>query len=173
MGTFSLPLPLEALLFKLICSNPLQEDPFIMAGDKPSTEHVELASPLDKSSVLQREYTVDEDGKKPLEAFDYSGAHEKTDPKEIALVKKLDWYIMPMLWIMYWLNYLDRNAIALARLDDLEEDLNLTSTQYQTCVSILFVGYISSKCLPTCFSLVCGPPVTWPVSWLSGQSSAH
>lgn len=88
---------------------------------------------------------MDEDGKKPLEAFDYSGAHEKTDPKEIALVKKLDWYIMPMLWIMYWLNYLDRNAIALARLDDLEEDLNLTSTQYQTCVSILFVGYSKSS----------------------------
>lgn len=43
---------------------------------------------------------------------------------------------------MYWLNYLDRNAIALARLDDLEEDLNLTSAEYQTCVSILFVGYI-------------------------------
>jgi len=43
---------------------------------------------------------------------------------------------------MYWLNYLDRNAIALARLDNLEEDLNLTSAQYQTCVSILFVGYI-------------------------------
>lgn len=40
------------------------------------------------------------------------------------------------------MNYLDRNAIALARLDDLEDDLNLTSTQYQTCVSILFVGYI-------------------------------
>lgn len=36
----------------------------------------------------------------------------------------------------------DRNAIALARLDELEEDLNLSSTQYQTCVSILFVGYL-------------------------------
>lgn len=64
-----------------------------------------------------------------------------------------------MLWIMFWLNYLDRNAIALARLNDLEEDLNLSSTgayydaeselhtdlttpEYQTCVSILFVGYI-------------------------------
>lgn len=40
------------------------------------------------------------------------------------------------------LNYLDRNAIALARINDLEEDLNLTSAQYQTCVSILFVGYL-------------------------------
>jgi hypothetical protein len=29
---------------------------------------------------------------------------------------------------MYWLNYLDRNAIALARLNDLEEDLNLMGT---------------------------------------------
>jgi MFS family permease len=36
----------------------------------------------------------------------------------------------------------DRNAIALARLDDLEKDLGLSSTQYQTCVSILFVGYL-------------------------------
>ncbi|KAF2211138.1 hypothetical protein CERZMDRAFT_44163 [Cercospora zeae-maydis SCOH1-5] len=74
--------------------------------------------------------------------IDYSGAHEKTDPREIALVKKLDWYIMPMLWLMYWLNYLDRNAIALARLSSLEEDTNLQGSQYQTCVSILFVGYI-------------------------------
>lgn len=76
------------------------------------------------------------------ERVDYSGAHEKTDPKEIKLVRKLDMYIMPMLWIMYWLNYLDRNAIALARLNNLEKDLKLTDTQYQTCVSILFVGYI-------------------------------
>ncbi|KAF4467156.1 major facilitator superfamily transporter [Fusarium albosuccineum] len=87
----------------------------------------------------------DENPEKPVpkvDKVDYSGAHEKTDPKEIALVKKLDRWMMPMLWSMYWLNYLDRNAIALARLNDLEEDLNLTDTQYQTCVSILFVGYI-------------------------------
>ncbi|GKU09843.1 unnamed protein product, partial [Fusarium langsethiae] len=73
---------------------------------------------------------------------DYSGAHEKTDPREIALVKKLDWWIMPILWLMYWLNYLDRNAIALARLNTIEKDLKLTGTQYQTCVSILFAGYV-------------------------------
>jgi hypothetical protein len=39
---------------------------------------------------------------------------------------------------MYWLNYLDRNAIALARLNDLEEDLNLTPTRMsQTPFSII------------------------------------
>ncbi|RSL60116.1 hypothetical protein CEP53_005558 [Fusarium sp. AF-6] len=55
---------------------------------------------------------------------------------------QLDWVILPMLWVMYWFNYLDRNAITVARLDNLEEELNLSSTEYQTCVSILFAGYI-------------------------------
>ncbi|KAK1493231.1 major facilitator superfamily transporter [Colletotrichum tamarilloi] len=76
------------------------------------------------------------------EVRDYAGARAKYDPTEIALVRRLDWMIMPILWFIYWLNYLDRNAIALARLNTLEEDLNLTSTEYQTCVSILFVGYV-------------------------------
>lgn len=34
---------------------------------------------------------------------DYSGAVAKTDPKEIALVKKLDVRIMGILWAMYFL----------------------------------------------------------------------
>lgn len=42
---------------------------------------------------------------------------------------------------MYWLNYLDRNAITLARLNGFEEDLGLRGSQYNTAVSILFVGY--------------------------------
>ncbi|RSL93965.1 hypothetical protein CEP52_012927 [Fusarium oligoseptatum] len=72
---------------------------------------------------------------------DYSGAAAKTDPEEIKLVKKLDLWIMPTLWFMYWLNYLDRNAITLARLNGFEEDLGLKGSQYNTAVSILFVGY--------------------------------
>lgn len=102
-----------------------------MAAEKQEVEH-------DKNVVEHEENVKDT----PSEHLDYSGAHEKTDPREIKLVKKLDWFIMPALWAMYWLNYLDRNAIALARLDDLEEDLGLSSADYQTCVSILFVGYI-------------------------------
>ncbi|KAI4946759.1 hypothetical protein J4E91_006931 [Alternaria rosae] len=73
---------------------------------------------------------------------DYSGAVAKTSPEEKKLVRKLDIWIMPMLWLMYWLNYLDRNAITLARLNGFQQDLGLTSNQYSTAISILFVGYI-------------------------------
>ncbi|KAL1647643.1 hypothetical protein SLS61_007273 [Didymella pomorum] len=105
--------------------------------EKPTEKQVERADTIfvDDDQHPQKPVPI-------VEKIDYSGAHEKTDPREIALVKKLDLWIMPMLFFMYFLNYLDRNAIALARLNDLEEDLNLTPVQYQTCVSILFVGYI-------------------------------
>lgn len=39
--------------------------------------------------------TTDADLVKPkMELVDEFGAHAKTDPKEIALVKKLDWYML-------------------------------------------------------------------------------
>lgn len=44
--------------------------------------------------------------------------------------------------LIYIMNYLDRNNIAAARLKGLQTDLNLTNTQYSTCLSILYVGYI-------------------------------
>lgn len=39
-------------------------------------------------------------------------------------------------------NYLDRNAIAQARLNNLEDDLGLVGNQFNVAVSILFVGYV-------------------------------
>jgi hypothetical protein len=111
-----------------------------MATEKSDKHDID---PEDNPKALHREYTVTSEGvKQAVKQTDYSGAQKKTDPVEIRLVRKLDLWIMPTLWLMYWLNYLDRNAIALARLNDLEEDLNLSSSQYQTCVSILFVGYL-------------------------------
>lgn len=112
---------------------------------------------VEKPDVSQQENYLDEesDGKRNVN-LDYSGAHAKTDPAEIKLVRKLDIWIMPMLWLMYWLNYLDRNAIALARLDNLEEELGISDSQYATCVSILFVGYLLAQVPSSKFPLV--PP---------------
>lgn len=46
---------------------------------------------------------------------------------------------------MYFFNFLDRNAIANGKLNGLAEDLNLEGTQFNTCVSILFVGYLCGQ----------------------------
>lgn len=57
---------------------------------------------------------------------------------------KMDIVIMPILVVMYILNYLDRQNIASAKLANIEEDLGLSDVQYQTSVSILFCGYSES-----------------------------
>lgn len=67
---------------------------------------------------------------------------EEIDEMHRKVTRKVDMRLLPMLVLLYILNYLDRNNIASARLGGLEDDLNLQGNQYQTCVSILFVGYI-------------------------------
>ncbi|OBT83346.1 hypothetical protein VE02_08552 [Pseudogymnoascus sp. 03VT05] len=67
---------------------------------------------------------------------------ERRAVAEKALVRKIDLRLMPMIVLMYIMNYLDRNNIAAARLGALEEDLNLQGNEYATCISILFVGYV-------------------------------
>lgn len=56
-------------------------------------------------------------------------------------ILKLDARIMPCMVLMYIMNYLDRQNIAAAKLAQIQQDLKMTDVQYQTCVSILFVGY--------------------------------
>lgn len=41
-----------------------------------------------------------------------------------------------MLCVMYFLSYVDRNAIAQARLNDLEEDLDMPGTDFNTVASM-------------------------------------
>lgn len=50
-----------------------------------------------------------------------------------------------MLWIMYFFNFLDRNALVNAKLNTLDADLGLKGTQYNLLISILFVGYIAGQ----------------------------
>jgi len=68
--------------------------------------------------------------------------HEHRQHLEKLLVRKIDFRLLPAVILMYIMNYLDRNNIASARLAGLQTELKLTSTQYQTSVSILFVGYL-------------------------------
>ncbi|EXL65971.1 hypothetical protein FOPG_17833 [Fusarium oxysporum f. sp. conglutinans race 2 54008] len=73
--------------------------------------------------------------------------HETPEWKESEkrLVRKLDMTLMPMVWILYMFNYLDRNNIAQARLDNFEADLGLKGNEFNVAVSILNVGYMLAQ----------------------------
>lgn len=103
---------------------------------------------VEKSEVSHIESNI-ESGTKSRDFFEVEKpellkqySDEEIDKFHKKITRKVDLRLIPMLVFLYILNYLDRNNIASARLGALEEDLNLKGNQYETCISILFVGYI-------------------------------
>lgn len=58
------------------------------------------------------------------------------------IVRKVDLFILPTIGILYILNYIDRQNLAAAKLQGIMEDLDMSTEQFATAVSILFVGYL-------------------------------
>ncbi|KAL4736975.1 major facilitator superfamily domain-containing protein [Aspergillus similis] len=80
-------------------------------------------------------------------AHDEEVGHVATlSPEELAIERKLrrriDSIVMPLVILVYLMNYIDRNNYPAAKLQGLPEDLGLVGDQYQVGLSILFVGYI-------------------------------
>lgn len=107
-----------------------------LVDDKAGFEYVETASQANELSPITSAYWTN------LPPSLQGMTEEELEKLEKRTKWKIDIRILPMLVYIYILNYLDRNNIATARLGGLENDLNLKGAEYQTCISILFVGYI-------------------------------
>ncbi|KAK5194178.1 hypothetical protein LTR20_006130 [Exophiala xenobiotica] len=82
---------------------------------------------------------------------------QSMSPEELAaLSKKVKWKadkrLIGMAWIMYVLNYFDRNEIGAARVIGMQQSLNMTTTQFGVAIAIFFVGYMSMQ-VPSNFLL--------------------
>ncbi|KAL5342924.1 major facilitator superfamily domain-containing protein [Aspergillus crustosus] len=60
---------------------------------------------------------------------------------EKRLVRKVDLYMMPTLWLMCVMAYVDRNNIGNARAAGMGDDLNLTSSRYAMLITVFFIAY--------------------------------
>jgi hypothetical protein len=61
------------------------------------------------------------------------------------LLRKVDIRLLPLLILMYLLNFLDRSNLAQARLGTLEKDLGMKGTDFNLATCILFVASIHFK----------------------------
>lgn len=55
---------------------------------------------------------------------------ELTPEDERKLLRKIDWHIMPLLCVVYGLNYLDKTTVSYASIMGLKTDLKLVGQQY-------------------------------------------
>lgn len=68
---------------------------------------------------------------------------EMTVEDEKRLVRKIDWMIMPLMWMCYCLQYLDKTLINYANVMGLEEDTNMSKDQYSHLALIFYVSYLA------------------------------
>ncbi|KAK8004258.1 hypothetical protein PG989_003977 [Apiospora arundinis] len=57
------------------------------------------------------------------------------------LTKTLDMTLLPVVFLLFLLNILDRNNIASAKISGLTTTLGMTNSEYNTCLLMFYVGY--------------------------------
>ena len=88
------------------------------------------------------EYATAEEGS-PSSKHAYTLDQFVENPElEKRILRKVDMRLLPPLWIMYVLNYLDRNNIGNAKTAGMQKDLKLSSSDYSLALSIFFIGYL-------------------------------
>ncbi|EXJ92787.1 hypothetical protein A1O3_01339 [Capronia epimyces CBS 606.96] len=71
------------------------------------------------------------------EGFSYTVEEDK------AVLKKIDRHLMPLLFVSYLFQYMDKSIMAQSLVYGLREDLGLKGQEYSWCGSIFFFGYLA------------------------------
>ncbi|KAF2739561.1 MFS general substrate transporter [Polyplosphaeria fusca] len=86
--------------------------------------------------------------------------HEEIDPEvERRVRRKLDFHVVPMVMALYLLAFLDRSNIGNARIAGMEDDLHLSSDQYDWLLTIFYISYIIFEFQAIMWKIV--PPHRW------------
>jgi sugar phosphate permease len=62
--------------------------------------------------------------------------------EEKKLVRKIDLFLMPTIWLMYLMSYMDRTNIGNAKIAGMNDDLGLSSSEYSMALVIFFISYV-------------------------------
>ncbi|RPA87802.1 major facilitator superfamily transporter [Ascobolus immersus RN42] len=110
-----------------------------MSDTKEDLQHLDTNS--GDSSQIDRRTSDIADNVEPTEA-ELLASYVPGTEEEKKLVRKIDLYLLPILWVMYILNYVDRTNIGNARIAGMEEDLELNDDRFAWVLSIFFFGYL-------------------------------
>lgn len=80
--------------------------------------------------------------------------------EENRLVRKIDLHLLPILWILYMMAFLDRVNIGNAKIEGLTTELKMTGNQFNVASMILFVPYIILE-VPSNILMKRIPPSAW------------
>ncbi|GFZ46008.1 hypothetical protein JCM24511_03742 [Saitozyma sp. JCM 24511] len=99
-----------------------------------------IKEPSEKEAALVEEQTVEDHHSMPDSLRSLTDEERRNIEKKV--VRKADLVIMPIIGLLYILNYVDRQNLSAAKLQGIMTDLHMSTTDFATAVAILFVGYL-------------------------------
>ncbi len=115
-------------------------------------------SPSSKSSTSDEKATVDTAENVPHghndinQHYDRRLAPQYSQKEEDAVIRKLDWHLMPLIFVLYSLSVLDRSNLGNARISGMEDDINLEGKRYDWLGTAFYIScknFVHSNC-PKC-----------------------
>ncbi|KAK8850548.1 hypothetical protein IAR55_004466 [Kwoniella newhampshirensis] len=82
------------------------------------------------------------EGNENDDVLDLVATYVPGSDEEKRLLRKIDKRLIPCIWGLYTLSYLDRANIGNARTGGLQADFGLTSTQYSIVLLVFFISYV-------------------------------
>jgi CCR4-NOT transcriptional regulation complex NOT5 subunit len=73
-----------------------------------------------------------------------------TKEEEEAVIRKLDWHLMPLIFVLYSLSVLDRSNLGNAKIAGMQKDINISGNRYAWLGTIFYIS-CKSPCLQICF----------------------
>ncbi|QKX59085.1 uncharacterized protein TRUGW13939_06216 [Talaromyces rugulosus] len=113
--------------------------------DAPSAVDVEKeGSPTPAKHVDSRIVKHSHDVDEAMKAFEGIEGQVITidEATNRRLLKIIDWHMMPLMCVVYGMNYLDKTTISYASVMGLKTDLNLVGDNYQWLGSLFYFGYL-------------------------------
>ncbi|KAL4243596.1 MFS transporter superfamily protein [Abortiporus biennis] len=71
----------------------------------------------------------------------------RLDPEEAArLRRKIDWHIMPLMCILYWIQFMDKTTLGSSAILGIRQATHLTTNQYNWLGTIFYLSYLVFEC---------------------------
>ncbi|GAA5932995.1 uncharacterized protein JCM15063_002263 [Sporobolomyces koalae] len=107
----------------------------------------------EKGTLQHREFAPQEDTIKE-EDEDNVGHAEYLKSQQVApitpeeneaIVRRIDWFLLPLFLITQTLQYLDKTALNYAKVFGMDKAMHLTGSQYSWTASIFYIGYLVAQ----------------------------
>jgi ACS family allantoate permease-like MFS transporter len=123
-----------------------EDEKHIKLRDGRSVSPVDLSEKrgsLDATNAAKKILAHSSDADEAMKAFASGEVVEIDEATNKRLLRIIDFRMMPLMCVVYGLNYLDKTTLSYASIMGIKKDINLVGDNYQWLGSMFYFGYLA------------------------------